>query len=106
MFKNIILISSIAICVLAASQQHTAIQKRAACVKKYGSGWFKSPYNSCNSCRCGTIDQLACTLMACPKISNEEKKHQECVEKYGSGWFESPYDGCNSCRCGTIDLLA
>ncbi|PVU88395.1 hypothetical protein BB561_005885 [Smittium simulii] len=107
MFKNLILISSIAICVLAANQKHAASQKHAECVKKYGSGWFKSPYDSCNDCTCGTINSLMCTKMGCsPKKIKVNNKHEECVKKYGSGFFKSPYDSCNRCKCGTINSLS
>ncbi|PVU88614.1 hypothetical protein BB561_005756 [Smittium simulii] len=101
MFKNILLISSIAISALAATQQ------TGTCVSQYGSDSFKSPYDSCNTCKCDSSGQLDCTKNSCPPIeSTKEEKYQECVSKYGTGSFLSPKDGCNLCSCRTNGIMA
>ncbi|PVU95223.1 hypothetical protein BB561_001946 [Smittium simulii] len=94
MFKLFILLSVALVCVFSQTSSNSE------CIKRYGSESFKSPNDSCNTCRCGTIDELICTKDDCLSIEAAGNiSRKECIEKYGRALFRSPKDNCNFCVC-------
>ncbi|PVU97938.1 hypothetical protein BB561_000209 [Smittium simulii] len=100
MLKYIVLFCFIIISTLVVSQESYD------CVRKYGRRSFKSPYDSCNTCKCGRMNKIFCTKKVCPRPQIDSRiVYLKCIRRYGSGLFRSPYDSCNKCKCGIRENL-